>query len=136
MFPPCNRERSHKDNPTGADAQVLRETCFHRQPQKKTAQLHMYIQQTMIQETQRCDQTTWIQKREIRRPLEVHSPETQNCRSHLAVTDSTNQNATSTPVICHRSHYATKMVTMEAYHNDHPNSGQVWFAVKTTMHGI
>ena len=38
MFPPCNRERSHKDNPTGADAQVLRETCFHRQPQKITAQ--------------------------------------------------------------------------------------------------
>ena len=64
FFPPCNRERSLKDNPSGADAQVLRETCFHRQPQTKTAQLFMYIQQTMIQETQRCDQTTWIQKRE------------------------------------------------------------------------
>ena len=38
MFPPCNRERSHKDNPTGADAQVLRETCLRRLPQKITAQ--------------------------------------------------------------------------------------------------
>ena len=85
----------------------------------------------MIQETQRCEQTTWIQKRKNRRPLEVHSPETNNRRSHLAVNRFSNQYATR-KTVKRRSHYVTEMMTMEAYHNDHPNSGQVRFAVNTT----